>query len=253
MKIAILDEREPDRQLLRETLCAYGRMHPSLELETVCFSNAQRLRQYPQEAFDLLLLEAVPSSGGMELARALRAAGCQTPLIFVSASQEGALEAFELEALQYLRKPLKPQALYRALDAVLAAGPQDWGNRFAVSTQDGLVNLYYHNIAYVECVRHLAFFHLADQSVVCSRTLRQSFVSYIAPLLADERFLHPHHSYCVNRSFAYRLGPRSMELYGGHVIPVAKERVADIKKRYLEDRSRQSSDDGQGPAPVRIK
>jgi DNA-binding response OmpR family regulator len=86
------------------------------------------LRWLEQEAFDLLLLDLrLPGIGGLEVLRRLRAAGSDLPVVVITAhdSVPNAVEAMKLGAIDFLAKPLTPQALRRVVAEVLTRHPGD--------------------------------------------------------------------------------------------------------------------------------
>ena len=75
-------------------------------------------------SFDAALLDIhMPGMGGMELAAALRQIERPPAIIFVTAHSEHAVDAFELEALDYLTKPVRAERLQAALAKVQRARP----------------------------------------------------------------------------------------------------------------------------------
>ena len=102
---------------------------------------------------DLLLLDiAMPGLDGIDVARAL---AMQTPspaVVFVTAFDQFAVAAFEVEAVDYLMKPVEPQRLQRALDRArvyldsrsipaAAAHTSPWLEEFWASDLSGLVRI----------------------------------------------------------------------------------------------------------------
>jgi DNA-binding NtrC family response regulator len=76
-----------------------------------------------QEHFDVVLLDLrMPGSGGMEVLAGLRARGDDTPVVVVSAHDRApdVVRAMRLGAVDFLPKPLTPDALRRAVAGVLA-------------------------------------------------------------------------------------------------------------------------------------
>src|SRR5215213_3513555 len=66
---------------------------------------------------DLLLLDiAMPGLDGIEVARALADGQPSPAVIFITAFDQFAVAAFEVEAVDYLMKPVEPARLQRALD-----------------------------------------------------------------------------------------------------------------------------------------
>src|SRR5260221_8867961 len=70
---------------------------------------------------DLLLLDiAMPGLDGIGVARALAAQNTSPAVVFVTAFDQFAVAAFEVEAVDYLMKPVEPNRLQRALDPARA-------------------------------------------------------------------------------------------------------------------------------------
>src|ERR1700760_3090308 len=74
------------------------------------------------QVYDAIFLDVrMPDLDGLELGRVLRRFAIAPQLVFVSAYDNAAVAAFELRALDYLRKPVGRRRLEEALDRVLAA------------------------------------------------------------------------------------------------------------------------------------
>lgn len=81
------------------------------------------LRQLRDRCFDVVVLDiAMPGLGGMELASILAQFSDPPAVVFVTAHEEHALEAFDVGAVGYLLKPLDQQRLQQVLRRVSAAG-----------------------------------------------------------------------------------------------------------------------------------
>ncbi len=106
---------------------------PTCEVAAACADADQALRVVKEQRVDCVLLDIqMPGVDGLEFAGRLRAgaAGLTPPaVIFVTAHEQHALKAFELEAVDYLTKPVRRERLQAALDRVArqrpAAAPTD--------------------------------------------------------------------------------------------------------------------------------
>src|SRR5215213_5615377 len=102
---------------------------------------------------DLLLLDiAMPGLDGIEVARALADGQPSPAVIFITAFDQFAVAAFEVEAVDYLMKPVDPKRLQRALDRArtylqqrttepAAAKGSNWLEEFWASDLSGLVRI----------------------------------------------------------------------------------------------------------------
>lgn len=91
--------------------------------EVECADDGEEaLRRVAASPFDAVFLDVrMPGLDGVELARVLRRFAVAPQLVFVSAYDSAAVEAFELHALDYLRKPVARARVQEAVDRVLAA------------------------------------------------------------------------------------------------------------------------------------
>lgn len=85
----------------------------------------QAMEQLQHQAWDLLLLDIhMPGLDGLGLALQLKSNQPSPAVVFVTAHAEHALDAFELDAADYLTKPVRQERLQQALDKVARRSPQ---------------------------------------------------------------------------------------------------------------------------------
>jgi two-component system, LytTR family, response regulator AlgR len=117
LKVLIVDDETLARSRLRTLLgdCAEPRVDAIGEA-----ANAVQAMELAQRGvFDLVLLDIhMPGVDGMTLAGALRKLPVPPHFIFVTAHAEHAVQAFELEAVDYLTKPVRLERLVQALQKV---------------------------------------------------------------------------------------------------------------------------------------
>ena len=117
LKVLIVDDEALARARLR-TLLGDCR-EPAAIAAGEAGSAAQALELVARQPFDVALLDIhMPGADGMQLAAALRQAPRPPLVVFVTAHAEHAVAAFELEAVDYLTKPVRLQRLQAALQKV---------------------------------------------------------------------------------------------------------------------------------------
>src|SRR5437868_4073097 len=110
MKIAIVDDEQLARKLLREYLSAYT----DIEIVAECANGFEAVKAVTDFKPDLLLLDIqMPRLDGFEV---LELVGREVGVIFVTAYDKYALRAFEVHAVDYLLKPFSPERLREALN-----------------------------------------------------------------------------------------------------------------------------------------
>ena len=117
LKVLIVDDEELARLRLRGLV--NDNPEPRAEVVAEAANAAQALVYLADRACDVVLLDIqMPGRDGMQLAAELRTMARPPAVVFVTAHAEHALRAFELEALDYLTKPVKRERLQAALQRV---------------------------------------------------------------------------------------------------------------------------------------
>jgi two-component system, LytTR family, response regulator len=106
-----------DEQLAREELCFLLGQLDGIELVGQAADGIEALREVEEQTPDLVLLDVqMPGLTGFEVARRLLRAGMDTHIVFVTAFDQHAIEAFEVNAVDYLLKPVEAERLATAID-----------------------------------------------------------------------------------------------------------------------------------------
>jgi two-component system LytT family response regulator len=122
MRVLIVDDEAPGRVRLRQMLAAHADLEIAGEAETGVQAMEMAVALHP----DLLLLDIqMPGSSGIDVAACLPQP--RPHVIFCTAYDQHAVDAFELHAVDYLLKPISRARLAQALDRVraLSAGGGD--------------------------------------------------------------------------------------------------------------------------------
>lgn len=142
----LLDDELPSLQYLK-LLC---QQIPDLEVVKSFNSPQDLLADLPTLDFDLLISDInMPGLNGLELAEQLRG----KPIIFITAYAEYAADAFDLQAVDYIRKPLKIERLKQAIQKLLSIRgrkPIEEKNFVQLNTDQGKYLLYFDQIAYIQ-------------------------------------------------------------------------------------------------------
>jgi two-component system response regulator AlgR len=120
LKVLIVDDEALARSRLRTLLgdCT----EPRAEVVGEAGNAVQAMELIPRTGCDLVLLDIhMPGVDGIALASALRELGAPPAVVFVTAHAEHAVQAFELEAVDYLTKPVRLERLQQALQKVQRA------------------------------------------------------------------------------------------------------------------------------------
>lgn len=123
LRVFIADDEAPARERLRELLADIAAELPT-EVAGEAQNGLETVERLPASGAQVLLLDIqMPGMGGLEVARHLAGLPVGPAVVFVTAHDRHAVEAFELNALDYLMKPVRASRLAAALRKAVAAGP----------------------------------------------------------------------------------------------------------------------------------
>ena len=123
LRVFIADDEAPARERLKALLTDIRAGLPT-SLAGEAASSLEVIERLPASGAQVLLLDIqMPGMSGLELARHLAGLESAPAIVFVTAHDRHAVEAFELNALDYLMKPVRAERLAAALKKALAAGP----------------------------------------------------------------------------------------------------------------------------------
>ena len=184
----IIAEDEP---IGRNILQTYIRRDPRLELTGSCKTAPEAIACLKASPVDLLFLDIqLPEVSGLQLLRSLPVA----PLvIFTTAFREYALDAFELNAIDYLLKPFSFERFRLAVDKALRfPGTQMDKTSFFIRDGSRFIQLSPEDILYIEALREYVKIVTTTQSYIVHQTMKG-----LEEKLPDTLFVRIHKSYIV--------------------------------------------------------
>jgi two-component system, LytTR family, response regulator AlgR len=117
LQLLLVDDEPLARSRLRTLVAQCAQ--PAAVVAGEAANAVQAMEQLAHKSFDAVLLDVrMPGADGLALAGALRASRNPPAIVFVTAHAEHAVAAFELEAVDYLTKPVRMERLQVALDKV---------------------------------------------------------------------------------------------------------------------------------------
>ena len=123
-KIAICDDEKSSAVYAAELLDRYREHHPKLEMKVdIFYSSLELLEASAKSPYDIYLLDIyVDRLNGIEIAEAIKKAGDSAKIIFMTSSNAFYKEAFRIQAVHYLEKPILEQDFFEAMDRVCSEG-----------------------------------------------------------------------------------------------------------------------------------
>jgi DNA-binding LytR/AlgR family response regulator len=185
-----------DEPYARELIEGYIQQTPFLRLASSFSNPFKALTWLSSNPVDLLFLDInMPELSGMQLLKSLTAA---PKVIFTTAYSEFAVESYELNAVDYLIKPIKYERFLKAVTKAMeqTGHPADSaGSDASVLIKSGtkINRIRTADILYVEGAGNYMTFVTRQQRIMTLLNM-----SEVMDLLPSERFLRVHKSYVIN-------------------------------------------------------
>lgn len=195
-----------------QMLCA---REPRIALAGTATDGEAALRLIEGLQPDLVMLDiAMPLLDGIGVARAVGRMGIRPAVIFVTAFEGFAVEAFDLAAIDYLLKPVAHDRLTRAIDRVelalqsralaqpaVSSEPEpEWAEEFWVPHRSELIRIGTAQIDRIEAERDYMRLHVGAHSYLLHQT-----ISALEERLDPQQFVRLHRSHIVRRDHIARL------------------------------------------------
>ncbi|MGY4399116.1 two-component system response regulator AlgR [Sphingomonas sp. UYAg733] len=187
---------------------------------------------------DLVLLDiAMPEIDGLTVARALEKLPVAPAVVFCTAFDHFAVEAFEVAAVDYLLKPVTKERLARAVDRVVQARQRrheprpraQWAEEFWVPHRAELVRIATIDIDRIEADRDYMRLHLGARHFLLNQTIAR-----LESRLDPDRFIRVHRSHIVRRDFIAGLthdgmGVWNVRLGDGTSLRIGRSHLAAVR------------------------
>ena len=124
IKIAICDDLDSCRKQLSQIIKDYASLHSELQIDCSVYDYGEELIVTANKigGFDIYFLDIVmPGLNGIDLGSALRDGGYNGKIVFLTSSEEYAIESFKVKPFNYILKPIEKDKVVSALDEVISA------------------------------------------------------------------------------------------------------------------------------------
>ena len=228
IKFAICDDEPAMARELAGYLARYLEEHEVTAYSVSNFSSGRALLE-AADGFDVIFLDIqMEEPDGMETARLLRGQGNHSLLVFVTVLMELVFDAFQVEAYDYLTKPLDAARFARTMDRVLQTLEQRTAASIVIQQGSGCEVVPLSDVVYCEVLGRKVYLHKADGTITGYYDRLEQLERRV-----DGRFFRCHRSYLVNLDHVRGCQAGKVLLSQGERIPVSRLRERDLTRALL--------------------
>lgn len=232
IRIAICDDESRTADQVKKLASDFFR-EKNVEASIVCFSDGEELLKYDKN-MDIIFLDIqMEGMDGMEAAGKLRHRGFKGVIIFITVLKEMVFRSFEVQAYDYLVKPIEREQFVKTMERLLVSLKNDNAEKLLVQKGYERRILSFDEIVFAEIIDKKVYLHLASSDVV-------DFYDRIENLEArlDSRFFRCHRSFLINLKYLRGYKNGTAYLKKGQEIPVSRLRgkaFSEVVLQYMKE------------------
>ena len=223
LKVIIVD----DEPLARKVIQKYCDDFPGIEVIEQCKDALEAMQILQTQSIDLVFLDInMPKISGIDFVKSLSK---KPMIIFTTAYPEYAVEGFELEAVDYLVKPIEFDRFIKAVNKCMAlkntASTTPSSETLFVKSDRKLIKLSLDEILYVQAYGDYIKIHTKDKTI-----LSKDKLSNIEQSLPQNTFIKVHRSYIVHLNAIDYLEGKHVKIKDA-IIPISDSNMESLMSR----------------------
>lgn len=235
LKIAICDDQAAEAAIV----AAYTKdfiERNVVDAEIRQFSHADQLLTVCQkENFQIYILDIVmPLINGIEVGCEIRRLDREAQIIYATSDPSFALQAFMVNPISYLVKPIDRQPLFDALSLCISKVSCSEELPITVKTREGLCVLPLSSVICCEYTNHVVIYELIGGRQITSVVTRHPFSFFVESLLRDRHFLQTHAAFVLNMRYVEKFTRKGFLMRGEVAVPIAKTLYQGVCKTYMD-------------------
>lgn len=232
--VAVCDDEPAHLDKMKDMLDTYQEQRQDCELLIECFGSAEallkRVREQKYEP-DLLLLDIyLQEEFGIAAAVELRSMGNKSHIVFITSSLDHALEAYRVQAAQYLVKPVEQEELFHVLDRLLEESRIERRCYLVLRTEGRVSRVAVDKIVFCEAQGKSQKMHLIDgEELLLHMTMTEIF-----GMLAEyQEFVKVGASYILNLEHVVSMNSRQVLMEPKDSIHLPRGSYQPLRERYF--------------------
>jgi len=232
MKIAICDDEALCIKQTVDIVHAYAEAHPEHHISYTAFEWTDDLLEAAGRigGFDIYILDIVMQGdmNGIQLGQRLREMNDNGKILYLTSSEEYAIDSFKVKAFNYITKPIERDSFFAALDEVCELIERS-DKSIIVKTKENSVKVHFDTIMYAQLHRRSVIYYLVGGNTVESTTIRKTFSEAMAELICDHRFVCCGASMIVNLSHITMVESEAIVFRNKHKAHLGKKACRELR------------------------
>lgn len=194
-----------------------------ITLEKTYTKQSEALKHLNKYPVDLIFLDIqMPQKNGLDFYKSIHQ---NTKVIFTTAYPDYAVDAFEVNAIDYLVKPFSFERFLKALEKIKENLKIPSSETLFIRADYKLHKINYHDILFVEALDDYIKIHLKDQSKITTRLTLKN----IQDKLPVSHFVRVHRSYLVSINHIKSIVNKSIKIED-YIIPIGEKYKEEVHK-----------------------
>lgn len=230
INIAIVEDESTAAEILNSYLIQYEEKY-HLQFQITIFTDALKFLENYCEIYDIIFMDIeLPYFNGMDAAEKLRKIDKRVLLIFVTNLAKYAQKGYEVDALDFIIKPINYLDFSLKMKKALDVMSINANTEFTIKLTNGFHRIALNKLLYVEVVGHRLIFHLVSETIESNGPLM-----HIEKQLKGRGFLRCSHCFLVNLKHIIYVKKNILKVGNAELQisrPKRKEFIAGLVKWY---------------------
>lgn len=234
IKIAICDDEIKQIENTEDFLTRYQYAHPHIDINVTSFFSPLELLNFVETngGFEIYLLDVYMDGFlGTETAKQLRQLGEKGEIVFITSSHDHAMEAYEVDAIQYLTKPYSENNFFMVMDKVFNRFCLERRHFIILKTAKGFIRLFTRDVVFTESGRNnYQVIHLFDREIIEVRMTTGELFEFLSP---TNYFVRCGASININMKYVRQITKEKIIFDNGEQISYPYRAYQKLKEEFL--------------------
>lgn len=202
----------------------------NIEISISQLSSGEELLRY-DKIIDILFLDIqMKHMNGMETAKRLRNRNYKGFLIFITILKEMVFDSFEVQAYDYLIKPIQKEQFEKTMERLLNSIEEN-ARKDSLFIQKGNESsiIFFDDIIFCEIINRKVYLHLKNSEVLDYYEKMETLEKKL-----DKRFFRCHRSYLINLKYLKSYNNNMASMADGKIIPISRLRSREFSEVILQ-------------------